>query len=205
MRQTVQKNRLWYLALLGTVILALTVVLELLVPYGTWLDYLVRGAAIYGYFTVFFSIIITNFRKEAAAFFGDRFIKIHHKATTLALILLFIHPIGAVINARSLGELVPVTSSGYEFFLFGGRQAWYLFILASIGALLYRTLKKSWRIIHWLTYIGFAFATIHGVLLGSNFQFLAVKIVVLAMLAAAGCIFVLKRVNNLKRKPAKAK
>ena len=67
----------------------------------------------------------------------------------------------------------------------------------------FKTLKKSWRIIHWLTYIAFIFATVHGILLGSNFQFLPVRIIAALMAVVAFSIFIIKRITNPKRKTKK--
>ena len=203
MKQKQNPQRMWLFVPAGIGVLLIVFILEILVPYGTWVDYITRGAAIVAYLMIFFSIVMTNFRKEMALFFGNRFIKIHHIATIVALTMIVVHPLFAVLNTQSLGELVPVTSSGYEFFLYGGRQALYLFIIATVAALLYRTLKKSWRVIHWFTYIAFIFATVHGILLGSNFQFLAVRIVVIILAVAVVSVFILKRAANLKRKTKK--
>jgi DMSO/TMAO reductase YedYZ heme-binding membrane subunit len=69
---------------------------------------------------------------------------------------------------------------------------------------LFRTrLRKQWRTIHWLNYLAFLLATTHAVLLGSNFQVPAMKVIPIVLALALVVIFVWKRRQTSARKRKK--
>ena len=185
-------QRIRYLAIAAAAILLITIGLETLAG-GTWLDYVVRGAALCAYMTLFLSIVTSNYLREMVRFFGYPFVKLHHIGTVTALALIVVHPLGSALNTGTLAVFIPMTQSWYSFFANGGRVAWYLFILASMAAVWRKALGKNWRIPHWLTYLAFAIATVHGLLLGSNTQFLGVRVVAILMALGVAAVFVLKR------------
>lgn len=186
-------RRIWYLAGVGAVVLAITVALDLLVPYGDWLGFLIRGAAIFAYQTIFLSIVSSSYMVEMVRFFGNPFIRIHHTATLTALALITIHPASVAISRGTVSVFVPDTTSWYLFFLNGGRPAFYLFLIASLSAAYRGALHRGWRPLHWLTYLAFILATVHAILLGINFQFGGVQTVAILMCVAVVATFVHKR------------
>lgn len=189
----------WYLAIVAASILAITAVLNALVPYGTWLDFVVRSTALFAYMTIFLSIVSSNYMAHMVRLFGGPFVRVHHLATITALALLVLHPLGVAWYSSSLSVFVPATDSWYSFFLYAGRPAWYLLAVAAIAAALRKVLPASWRPLHWLNYLAFLLATVHGILLGISFQFLVVKIVAGLMALIVIVIFVLKRRPKPKR------
>ncbi|MBN1401309.1 MAG: ferric reductase [Anaerolineae bacterium] len=193
-------QRLWVLALVGVGVLAITVLLDLIVPYDGPLDLIIRGAAMAAYMTTFLSILSSHSLRELVRFFGTPFLKVHHYATVTSLILMTVHPVAVALRAGSPGVFVPVISSWYEFFLFGGRQAWYLFLIASGAALARRVWRANWRTLHWLSYLAFLFVTVHGILLGANFALPAVRVIALLMAVAVVRLFVLKRAAMAREK-----
>lgn len=193
-------HRIWYLALVGAVILAITILLNVLVPYGNWLDYLIRGAALFAYQTLFVVILSTPYLREMVRFFGRPFIKVHHIATITALVLIILHPIGVAFRYGSAGVFVPTVSSISQFLANGGRADWYLLGIAALAAVTRNKWAKGWRTVHWLAYVAFLLITVHGLLLGSNLQFPAVRVVVLLMALAVVLTFGRKRMAGRARK-----
>lgn len=192
-------NRMGYLAGVGAAILVITVLLVTLTPFGDWSDALIRGAALFAYLTIFVSIVSTAYMRELVRFFGGPFVRVHHIATLTALVLITLHPLGVALRAGSLNVFVPATGSTFEFFLFGGRQAWYLFGLAALAAVLRKRWAGGWRTVHWLAYIAFLFATAHGILMGISFGPLGVRVVVILMAVVSVAIYVRKRVAKPRR------
>jgi sulfoxide reductase heme-binding subunit YedZ len=116
---TKRPQRLWVLALVGVGVLAITLLLDLIVPYAGPLDLIIRGAAMAAYLTTFLSILSSFYVRELVRTFGAPFLKIHHYATVAGLILMTAHPLAVAFRAGSSSVFVPVISSWYEFFLFG--------------------------------------------------------------------------------------
>jgi predicted ferric reductase len=189
------------LAIPGIVMVLLIVILLILVPNGTFADQLIRVLALAAYLTAFASIIMTNYVREMYQYFGKPFMTVHHIASISALVLMLSHPIVVVIRDAWPGVLLPQTGSLRVFFMYAGAPALYLFVIGVIAVFLRRLALRSWRYIHWLTYIAFILATVHAILLGSHFVFLPVKIIAGLMAAASVLVFVLRR---LKKRRARA-
>lgn len=203
MAQRAGKGSLRLLAIPGLIMVVLIVILLVLVPYGTFADQLVRTLALAAYLTAFASIIMTNYVREMYQYFGKPFMTIHHIASITALVLMIAHPLVVVFRDAWPGVLLPQTGSLRVFFMYAGAPALYLFVIGVVAVLLRRLALRSWRYVHWLTYIAFVLATVHAILLGSNFVFLPVKIVAGLMAAASVLVFVLRRAKK-KRRPRAA-
>ncbi len=203
MAQRAGKGSLWLLAIPGFVVVLLIVILLVLVRYGTFLDQLVRVLALAAYLTAFASIIMTNYVREMFQYFGKPFMTIHHIASITAIVLMIAHPIVVVFRDAWPGVLLPQTGSLRVFFMYAGAPALYLFVIGVVAVLLRRLALRSWRYIHWLTYIAFILATVHAMLLGSHFVFLPIKIIAGLMVAASVLVFVLRRLKR-KRRPRAA-
>jgi predicted ferric reductase len=199
MAQRAGKGSLWLLAVPGFVMVVLIVVLLVLVPYGTFVDQLIRVLALAAYLTAFASIIMTNYVREMFQYFGKPFMTIHHIASISALVLMIAHPVVVVFRDAWPGALLPQTGSVQLFFIYAGAPALYLFVIGVVAVLLRRLALRSWRYIHWLTYIAFILATVHAILLGANFVFLPVKIIAGLMAAASVLVFVLRRAKKRRR------
>lgn len=192
-------RRIWLLAIPGLLILALVLVLVAQVPYGDALTFVIRGAAMYAFVTLFLSIVSSLYMVELVRFFGNPFLKVHHAVTITSLVLITLHPLGVAYQMGNLAVFIPDTGSWYGFFANGGRVAFWLFQIASLFAFRRAMVGRNWRYVHWLAYIAFLFATIHGQLLGINFVEPAVGYTAYAMAAAIVLIFVLRRLERRRR------
>jgi hypothetical protein len=184
---------LWYLALLGAGLLALTLALHWVTPYTNGMSLFIRGTAVLGYLTLFLAIVSSQYMRALVRFFGASFIKIHHIATGAGLALVTLHAIGIAVRAGSLSVFIPDTSSLRNFLLFGGRPALYLLFLAALAAILRRSLSRVWRQAHWLTYLAFLLATAHAILLAVGFGPLGMQALAILLAVAVVGVFALKR------------
>ena len=177
-----------YLILIGLVSLAVVIGLVSLDPlqeHESWLAWLVRGAALLGYWAVFLSILSSAYLRELVRFFGRPFVKVHHVASVTGLALITVHPVAVSINTSSAAVFLPRFDSLRIFLTLGGRFAWYLIGIASLAALLRANLKRHWRTIHYFNYIAFFLASIHATLLGTTFSGQGVRAIILKVVVAA--------------------
>ncbi len=158
--------------LLGAVILVVAAVLllQLLYPNAAPINWVIRTTALIGYFCVFGAILTSAYLRQVVRWFGRPFIKIHHILSLSGLVLVTIHPLAVAWQARSLRVFVPAVDSWYRFFALGGRPSWYLLGIATLAAVLRRTIGRNWRWLHTLNYLAFWLATAHGILIGSSVQ-----------------------------------
>lgn len=197
-----------YLVLIGVVSLLITLGLLSLDPLqaqDSWLAWLVRGAALLGYWSVFLSILSSAYLRELVRFFGRSFVKVHHAAAVTGLVLIGLHPVAVAINTSSIAVFVPRFGSLLTFLSLGGRLAWYLIGIASLAALLRTRLKRAWRAIHYLNYIAFFLASAHASLLGTTFRgqgarAIILKVVVGLLSLVVVYVFVRKRQGTKRRR-----
>ena len=188
-----KSGKTWYLVLMGIVALILVSGLMSLRPHGTPLNWLIRGAALMGYLAIFISAVSSAYMRQVIRFFGRPFIKVHHILTVTGLVLVTLHPLGAAINAGSPRVFLPRFDSWVVFLELGGRPAWYLIAAASLAAVLRKTIGRNWRRIHFLNYVAFLLVTVHGNMIGTDFQHTIVKAVSVALALMIVAIFVQKR------------
>ncbi len=189
-----------YLALVGIVVLAISVGLVALQPYGTPLNWAIRVAALSGYQAIFLAIVSSNYMRQMRQRFGRPFIKVHHALSIAGLSLVTLHPLLIAWDSLSLGVFVPRFDSWRVFLQLGGRPAWYLLGLASLAALLRRKIRRPWRVIHTLNYVAFWLATAHAILIGSSLQSMVTKAVAVLMALAVVAICIQKRVQGRRGK-----
>lgn len=184
-----------YFALAGLVALILVAILLALQPPGSPVYGVVRGAALLGYTLVFAAIVSSAYLRQLVRFFGRPFVKVHHVASVTGLALVTLHPLALAWSSRSLRVFIPKVDSWLAFFQLGGRPAWYLLALASLAALLRKSLRKSWRSVHYLNYLAFLLATIHAILIGSDVQYGLVRGIAIAMALVVVLLFIRKRIG----------
>ena len=194
-----KNRRIWYLALAGLVALILVSGLVALQPYGTPLNFFIRGAASLGYLAVFAAIISSAYMPQLVRFFGRPFIKVHHILSVTGLVLIALHPVGVAIDSRDPRVFLPRFDSWTIFLTLGGRPAWYLIGVAALAAALRKRIGQKWRAVHLLNYLAFWLATAHAILSGTNFQYAAMRVVAILMALAVVAIFVQKRLPKRKR------
>jgi DMSO/TMAO reductase YedYZ heme-binding membrane subunit len=188
--------------LTGVVSLVVVGILIALQPIGGPLDWAIRAAALLGYLAIFLAVISSAYMRELFKLLGRPFIRVHHIVSVTGLILVTLHPLGTALRSSSLTVFLPDVSSLNAFLALGGRPAWYLIGIAALAARWRTRVKRSWRTIHYLNYIAFLLATVHAVMIGTDFISPVMKAVVIAMALAVVGVFVRKRVrrSRLKRR-----
>jgi predicted ferric reductase len=156
-----------------------------------------------GYVAVFLACLSSAFLRQLTRTFGRSFVQVHHIISVTGLVLLLLHALGVAWDARSLRVFIPPFSSLTRFLEFGGRPALWLIGAASLAALLRATLRKSWRTIHWLNYVAFLLGTVHGVLIGTDFEALPVRVISIVMAGSVIGVFVWKRVTAARRRSSR--
>jgi sulfoxide reductase heme-binding subunit YedZ len=196
-----------YLILAGLVLLAVVVGLLSLNPLQaqqSWLTWLARGAALFGYSTVFLSILSSAYLRELVRFFGRSFVKVHHVASVTGLVVIGLHPVVVAVNTVSAAVFVPRFDSLLVFFTLGGRLAWYFIGVASLAALFRMRLRNYWRAVHYLNYVAFLLASIHASLLGTTFlgwgiQGTVLKAILAILVMTVVYVFVRRRMARRPR------
>ncbi len=191
----------------NTRVLAAAIVLALLLSIGvvaldvigTPISGVLRVAALIGYQGVFLASLSSLYLIELTKYFGRRFVKVHHVASVMALVTLFLHGGLVAWQFRALDVFLPTFRSLQSFLQFGGAPALWLISVAALAALFRASLRKQWRQVHWLNYLAFLLGTVHAQLLGTNFQHLIVRGVSIAMAVALIGVFVTKRVRKRRR------
>ncbi len=201
MSRTRRSRSLWYLAIPAGALGVGVVVLLALRPALPWGYGVLRAAALLGYGGVFVAVLSSAYMSDLVRFFGRSFTAVHHVITLAALALLTAHPLTYALLTRDAGVFVPEVGSWSAFWTHAGRPAWYLLILAAVVAFRRASVGKRWRVVHWLTYLAFGMATVHALRLGTDTSYLATRVLALAMLAAVGAAFVLKRVRTRRPPP----
>lgn len=192
---------LWYLAPLGILAVLLAAAAEVTDLSGEPIDWAIRGAALLGYQFIFMSIISSAYVIPLVRRFGRPFVQMHHVLSIAGLVLVTVHPVAVALDAGSPDVFLPKFDSLRVFMELGGRPAWYLIMLAMLVAVWRSQVGSSWRPVHMLNYVAFLLVTIHGNLIGTNFQNPVVRVVSSAMAVAVVAVFVRQRIR--KRRPAK--
>ena len=193
-------QRVWLLPILGAVLLLIAVALAATGADDGILGVIIRATGLLAYVTSFLAIVSAPFVRPLVRYFGRSFVKTHHAASISALVLMVLHPVALAIRQGSLSVFVPATSSWRLFFLLGGRQALYLFLVAALAAVLRAAWKGAWRQIHWLNYLAFWFATVHGILIGSNLSGPVLRVVAIIMAAITVLVLARKRLPRRQRR-----
>jgi sulfoxide reductase heme-binding subunit YedZ len=189
-----------YLGMIIFVAAVAVVLLQLLQPDAPPINWVIRIAALLGYFCIFGAIVTSAYLRQVARWFGRPFIKIHHILSIVGLSLVTIHPLAVAWQALSLRVFVPAVDSWYRFFALGGRPAWYLLGIGALAAVLRGAIGKNWRLLHILNYLAFWLATVHGILIGTNVQNWPMRVVFGAMALVVLGVFVQKRASIRRRK-----
>ena len=196
-REAKRRRGLVYLILLGIISLGLVAVLIGMKPVGNPLSLGIRAAALLGYWAIFLTVISSAYMRELFQLLGRPFIRVHHILSVAGLILVTLHPLGAAVRSSTLSVFVPDVSSLNAFLRLGGRPAWYLIGLATLAALLRTRIKRRWRTVHYLNYIAFLLATVHAILIGTDFiSSWVMKGIAAAMAVVVVVVFTWKRIQR---------
>ena len=193
----------WILVLGGIAVPALVIALVSLQPDASPLRLAIRGAALTGYLFAFLSAISTAYVRQMTRFFGRSFTQVHHVLSVTGLTVIALHPLGFAWESRDLRVLLPILSSWMNFLKWGGRTALYLIGLAVLAAALRKTIGRRWRVIHLLNYLALLLATVHGILIGTDFQHTIVRVLVIGMSLTVVGVFAKKRLRARRRRSSK--
>jgi sulfoxide reductase heme-binding subunit YedZ len=193
-----------YLVLAGVVLLALVAAIVATQPRPKPIFWIIRGAALLGYLSIFVSILSSAYMPQLVRFFGRPFAQVHHVASITGLAAMMVHPLMIAWNSATLSVFVPHLDSFVGFLTFGGRVVWPLAGLAALAAWLRKPIGKNWRVIHYLNYLAFWLVTVHAILIGSNFQSLAVRAIAVILALATVAVLVQKRLSQRKRSRARS-
>ncbi len=164
----------------------------------------IRALALAGYFFIFLAILSSAYLRELVKAFGRPFIKIHHIVSITGLVAIGLHPVAVAIDYRSASVFAPSIGTLRETLAWLGRPAWYLLLIAALTAFLRTRVGNIWRAIHYVNYIAFLAATVHGNLMGGNFSYAVPRIISIVMAAIVIAVFIWRRVQAAKR-PARAR
>jgi predicted ferric reductase len=195
----------WVLVVSGVAALALVAGVVSIDSLGLPINAVVRGAALLGYLMVFLSAISSNYMRELTRFFGRPFPKVHHVVTVTALVALATHAISVAWRSQTVAVFIPQFGSFYAFFSLGGRMAFWLIAVTSLTALFRASIGKNWKVVHWLNYVALILGTIHAQFIGPNVQHWAVRVILAIMATVAVAVFVLKRLEERRRRMRRAR
>jgi sulfoxide reductase heme-binding subunit YedZ len=195
-----KKGRFEYLGVLILVVAVVAVSLQFLQPGAQPIFWVIRIAALTGYFSIFGAIVTSAYLRQMVRWFGRPFLKVHHTLSIAGLILATIHPLAVAWQALSLRVFIPAVGSWYRFFALGGRPAWYLLGIGTLVAVLRGTIGKNWRLLHTLNYLAFWLATVHGIMIGTSVQNWVMRLVFGAMALGVLAVFAQKRLGARRRK-----
>jgi len=204
MAKSRKSKNTWVLILCGVVALLLTAGIVALDSLSTPLDGVIRMGALLGYLGVFLAALSSNYMRELTRFFGRSFITVHHIVSVTALAAVTVHAVSVAWQMGSASAFLPRFDSWRLFFALGGRQAFWLLAVTSLTALFRTAIGKNWKVIHWLNYVVFTFATIHAQMIGTSFLHIGLRVVGWIMLAVLLGVFVWKRTRK-QRAQTKAK
>jgi sulfoxide reductase heme-binding subunit YedZ len=188
-----------YLGVILFVSAVVVILLQLLQPNATPINWVIRTAALMGYFCIFGAIVTSAYLRQVVRWFGRPFIKIHHILSIVGLSLVTIHPLAVAWQALNLSVFIPAVNSWYAFSALGGRPAWYLLGIGALAAVLRGRIGKNWKLLHTLNYLAFWLATVHGILIGTSVQNWAMRVVFGAMALVVLGVFVQKRTRIRRR------
>jgi sulfoxide reductase heme-binding subunit YedZ len=195
-----RKGRFEYLGIFIVVLAVVVVLLQFSQPGAAPIYWVIRIAALMGYFCIFGAIVTSAYLRQMVRWFGRPFLKVHHTLSIAGLVLVTIHPLAVAWQALSLRVFIPAVDSWYRFFALGGRPAWYLLGVGTLVAVLRGAIGKNWRLLHYLNYLAFWLATVHGILIGANVQNWVMRLVFGAMALGVLGVFVQKRLSVRHRK-----
>lgn len=193
-----RRRGLLYIVLTGLVAVVLVTLSIALQPFGSPLDWVIRAAAMLGYLAVFVTAVTSAYMRELFQLLGRPFIRVHHVYSVVGLVLITLHPLAAALRSSSLLVFLPDFSSFYQFFSLGGRPAWYFIVAASLAALYRAAIGQRWRLIHYLNYVAFLLATVHAILIGTDFVSPVMKGIAILMALVVIWVLVRKRVQRRK-------
>ena len=185
---------------LGAIVVLLAIVAIVFRPEGDPVHWIVRGSGMVGYVAVFLASLSSAYMRELYRLLGRPFLWGHHVLSVSGLVLIILHPTALAIETANASVFLPRFDSWLVFWQLGGRPALYLIAIASLGALLRKRWRKGWRTIHTLNYVAFLLATVHAILIGTDFGQPFLRLVPIAMALVVIGVFIHKRLGQRRAK-----
>jgi sulfoxide reductase heme-binding subunit YedZ len=185
---------------LGAIVVLLAVVTIALRLEGDPIHWIVRGAGMLGYVSIFLAILSSAYMRELYRLLGRPFLWGHHVLSVSGMVLIALHPTALAIETASAAVFVPRFDSWQIFWLLGGRPALYLIAIAALGALLRKIWRRNWRTIHMLNYVAFVLGTVHAVLIGTDFGQPFLRLLPITMAPVMVFVFIRKRLAQRRTK-----
>lgn len=186
-----EPQRTWPWLAVGTLVVAAGSIVLWVDPLATPLQAAIRLGALTGYLAVFLTSLTSLFMRELTQRLGQPFIKTHHTLAIAGLVALGLHATLVAWDFGTPAVFLPQFDSVRLFLTLGGRPALWLLGIAVLAAVWRGALGRRWRLLHWLNYLAFWLATAHALLLGTNFQHPAMRL--LAGLLALTLLFAFGR------------
>jgi sulfoxide reductase heme-binding subunit YedZ len=142
-----------------------------------------RASALFGFVALFWAIVSSEYVREMRKLLGRPYLTVHHALTRVGWVLIMLHPLSYAVLLRNASVLVPVFSPLDAFLKWAGRPALYLFLVATLAAVLRSRSKRYWKYLHKLNYLGFLLVFVHSSLLGSDLKSTGLRVVWAAMAA----------------------
>jgi DMSO/TMAO reductase YedYZ heme-binding membrane subunit len=194
-----REQRIWFLVLIGVVLLALILVLVGASEPPNAMNWIIRTAALVGYVSLFGAILASAYLREMIKLFGRPFLKVHHGVSIAAWVAILVHPLTLAYRAASLNVFVPDLSSWDIFLTLGGRPGWWLVLIATGVALVRGRIGRGWKVLHSLNYIAFWLITAHAILIGTSFQSTAMRVLAIIMALVVLYVLVKRRMDEAER------
>ena len=187
-----KSDKQFYLIYVIILVIVLFITYILLQSPGEPSRMIARFAATFGYLAIFFSILSSEYMARMKKISGMPFLKAHHTLARIGILLIVIHPLALALGGQGFRIFLPVLYPVDLFLALGGRTAFYPFLLAA-GIALYRKKYKSWRKVHYLSYLAFLLVSAHALLIGTDFESGIMRMLALVMTVAVTGIFIHKR------------
>ncbi|MHB0875382.1 MAG: ferric reductase-like transmembrane domain-containing protein [Anaerolineae bacterium] len=184
-----RSGSIWYLVLIGLVALLLAALPLIVLPAPSTRRFVLRAAPLLGYQALFLAIVLAAYPERVRGLFGSSFLGLHHALSKLGLILVSVHAVVVALDFATATVFIPRLDSLRGFVQWGGSPSWLLLFIGTATAYFPKVFRRTWRPLHYVTYIAFYLATTHGLLLGIDFQRPVAKVVILSMAAIVTFVF----------------
>lgn len=188
---------------ISALLLIIPIITLILYPPNTFLIFLVRWAALWGFIGLALTSIMNMNKKILFQKFGLKFMKLHHTLAVFSLIMATLHPVAFALDSLSLLVFIPNFATWLRFWELAGRPALILIYIGVVAAIFRKRLPTSWRYFHYLLYLALIFIFVHGILIGTDFQSVLILITFSLLILGVVVTFILLRIEKYRRNQKK--
>ena len=153
-----------------------------------------RATGLFAYLFIFLAILSSEYMKQMKKIFGMGFIAIHHHLVRIGILLMLVHPIAFALEERSFFVFVPVFYPFMDFLELAGRPALYLILIAALAGVYRKKIIRTWKKIHYLSYLAFLLIFIHAWLIGTDLQSRIMQLIWAIMAVIIIVVFIHKHI-----------